>query len=249
MSPITPICTSRKVLTISYQTPLEELKAADTLPTTEPGTPQISYTVAEAHLPTLNMPVYKKTFFAVLFGAGQVTKAATIYCHLKKNATSVVQSNYPVEANAYYTWTCGCSPVQVGDVLELALWSNQTDSNWDYKAYQIQMKHLIPYYKLRFLSVNFGGLTKFPNLTLGNPETYMSKGAIIYHLDKNFEDPLEAAEDFVVLYPEDDFGLYEDGLTEGVTAALLPTAHASYRPYFVANILPTQITFRGIRID
>ena len=123
MGTVTPLLTSRKILNITYQTPQETLLGTpETLPTTEPATPQISYTVTSGDLPTFNMPLFKKIWVALLYGAGKAVTAATIYWRMKKNGASVATGSGSVAANTFYTWSCGFYDVAVGDVLELALW-------------------------------------------------------------------------------------------------------------------------------
>ena len=134
---VTPLFTSRKVLNITYKSAQETLLATpQTLPTAEPATPQIGYTVAEADLPTLSMSVYSKKWVAYVIGAGKFVTIGTLYWRMKKNGASVATGSYSVDSNYYYTVSAYFFDVAVGDLLELALWSTRTDSNWDYKAYQ-----------------------------------------------------------------------------------------------------------------
>jgi hypothetical protein len=237
-------------LNITYQTPQETLLGTpETLPTSEPATPQISYTVAQSDLPTFNMSPYQKKWVAVLIGAGKAVTAATIYYRMKKNGASVKTGSSSVSAGYFYTWQCFFYDVAVGDVLELALWSTVSDSNWDYKAYQIQVSRLILLNKPRLLlPCNFAALTLHPVLTLGNPGS-SSSGLYIYHLDQYFT-AITSATSFDVFYPKDTYGMFRTyyGDYAYSNSSVLRTS-TTYRPYYYNNYVPTQIIMRGVKTD
>ena len=253
MTRVSPLLTSLKTLNITYQTPQETLLGTpETLPTSEPGTPQISYTVAEGDLPAFNMGVYSKKLIATIVGAGKFVTAGTVYFRMKKNGVSVTTSSSAVSANYYYTWNCNFYDVAVGDVLELALWSNQTDSNWDYKAYHTRVSRLILLNKLRLLMpCNFAALGTYPVLTLGNPWP-SSSAAVLYPYNLDLVLPsISAAILYESLYPKNTYGLfrvnygdyyYSNGSTSARTSPM-------YRPYYDCGKLPTQLIMRGVKID
>jgi len=249
MGRLTPLVTSLKTLNITYQTPQETLLGTpETLPTSEPGTPQIGYTVASDGLPSFDLPPYQKKFVAVLIGAGKFVTAGTVYYRMKKNGASVATGSNSVSANYYYTWNCYFYDVAVGDVLELALWSNQTDSNWDYKAFQIQVSRLIPFNKPRLLMpCNFAALGTQPALTLGNPTvTYSSLNP--YHCDLPLPS-ITAANLYGVLYPNL-YGMFRIGFGDSSypnTATVLTSS--TYRPRYYRNWVPTQIIVRGLKTE
>ena len=252
MVKITPLLTSLKTLNITYQTPQETLLGTpETLPTAEPATPQISYTVASGDLPTFNIQPFKKIWVAYLIGAGKAVTAATIYWRMKKNGASVSTGSGSVAANTFYTWNCYFYNVAVGDVLEIALWSNQTDSNWDYKAYQILVTRLILLNKPRLLMpCNFAALAEHPTLTLGNPSRSVA-GFYPHHEDALRSITLvTTATSYPSLCPKDTYGLFEiyRGDESSSNSALIRTS-SIYRPYYYNNWVPTQIIMRGVRID
>jgi len=251
MGRITPLLTNRKVLDITYQTPQETLLGTpETLPTAEPATPQIGYTVAQDDLPAFSITPYQKKFIAILIGAGKTVTAATIYYRMKKNGASVTTASGGISANTFYTWNCYFYNVAVGDVLELALWSNQTDSNWDYKAYQIQVSRLILLNKPRLLlPCNFAAVALHPILTLGNPYVYITGSLYPNHTDHNL--PLISdATSYEALYPKDTYGIYHTNYgDEGYANSSVLRTSTTRRPYYYCNYVPTQIIMRGVRID
>jgi len=250
MARLNPAYTSLKTLNITYQTPKETLLATPvTLPTSEPATPQIGYTVSEVDLPALSMGVYRKKWVAIVIGAGKFVTGGALYWRMKKNGVSVASGSAYPGSNYYYTVEAFFYDVAVGDLLELALWSSVSDSNWDYKAFQIQVTRLIPINKPRLLSpCNFGYFPYHPNLTLGNP--YATTGSTyIYHCDI-MPGAYAAATAFDCLYPKDTYGLfriyYGDYVFSNTATVLTST---TYRPYYYRNYVPTQIIMRGVKTD
>jgi hypothetical protein len=250
MTRLNPIFTSLKTLNITYQTPQETLLATpETLPTSEPATPQIGYTVAGDHLPAFNMSVYQKIWIALVYGAGKFVTAGTVYWRMKKNGVSVSTGSASVSANVYYSVSAFFYNVAVGDVLELALWSNQTDSNWDYKAYQIQVTRLILMDKPRLLvPCNFANIVAQPVLTLGTPSAVTST-LIIYHLDKVLAS-ISTPTVFESLQPKGTYGMFRAGRGDYTDAdSAVVSSSATYRPLYYRNYVPTQIIMRGVKTD
>jgi hypothetical protein len=250
MTRLSPLFTSLKTLNITYQTPQETLLGTpETLPTSEPATPQISYTVASGDLPTFNLTPYQKKWVAIVIGAGKAVTAATIYWRMKKNGASVNTGSSSVSAGYYYTRQCFFYDVAVGDVLELALWSSVSDSNWDYKAYQIQVSRVILLNKPRLLSpCNFAALTTQPALTLGSP-SFTNYNLYPFHCDNALPN-INAAISYQFLYPKDTCGMFEPyyGDAYSSNSSTVRTS-TTYRPYYYRNYVPTQIIMRGVKTD
>jgi hypothetical protein len=237
-------------LNITYQTPQETLLGTpETLPTSEPATPQISYTVASGDLPTFNLSPYQKKWVAIVIGAGKAVTAATIYWRMKKNGASVNTGSSSVSANTFYTRQCFFYDVAVGDVLELALWSSVSDSNWDYKAYQIQVSRLILLNKPRLLSpCNFAALATHPALTSGNPSLTIS-AFYPYHCDAILPG-ISAATSYDFLYPKNTYGMFNINYGDYYYAnSSVVRTSTTYRPYYYRNYVPTQIIMRGVKTD
>lgn len=251
MTRVTPLLTSRKTLNINYKAASETLLATpETLPTTEPATPQIGFTVASADLPTFGMDAYKKIWVALVIGAGRFVTAGTLYWRMKKNGASVATGSVTVSTNYYYTVNAFFYNVAVGDLLELALWSSVTDSGWDYKAYQVQVSRLILMNKPRLLvPCNFSSITAQPVLTLGNPLVAATNVLYPYHLDIGLP-TISAAINYASLQPGDLYGMFRiyrgDVLTSNTALARTSSA---YRPYYDRNYVPSQMIMRGCRID
>jgi hypothetical protein len=249
MGRVTPLFTSLKTLNITYQTPQETLlETPETLPTTEPETPQISYTVAEADLPTFNMQPFKKTWVAYLIAAGKVVTGATIYFRMKKNGESVASGSSSITANYFYTRNCYFYDVAVDDVLEIALWSNRTDSNWDYKACQVQVTRLILQDKPRLLvPCAFAALTPQPSLTLGNPSISATNPLCPCHVDEHLQ-TITDAKNYESLQPKDTYGLFRIYSGDYLNAnASTSVSHDTFRPRYTRNRVPTQLVMRGLR--
>jgi hypothetical protein len=251
MTRLTPTLTSLKTLNITYPTPQETLLSTpQTLPTTEPATPQISYTVAAGDFPTFNPPVYMKKHIALLYAGGKAVTAATISWRMKKNGLSVATGTINVAANTFYTLSAFFGvDIVAGDVLEIALWSNQTDSNWDYKAYQIQATRVLPTNKPRYLTKVSFTVGAAPALTLGNPSVGLTQSLKIWYSDIIFA---AAAASFSVdaVYGGNNYGIYRLGYADSDyanTGAAL--TDATYRPRYYRNYVITQIVYRGLRID
>ena len=249
MGRISPLLTSRKILNISYATPQETLLATPvTLPTAEPATPQISYTVATADLPTFNMPLYQKKWVAMIYGSGKTVTQPTLSYNMKKNGASVSTGSGLVGAGYYYVRNCFFYDVAVGDVLELALWSDQTDTNWDYKAYQIQATRLILLNKPRLLlPCNFASLAKHPTLTAPYAYPYYTGNVYPYHLDKLLP-YFSVATLYESLYPKDTYGLFRLYCGDYyLPNSSIVAASLTWHPYYYNNYVPTQLIMRGVK--
>jgi len=246
---LTPALTSRKILNIAYAAPQETLLATPvTLPTAEPSVPQIGYTVETADLPAFNMGVYRKIFVAMVFGAGKATTAGTVYWRMKKNGVSVATGSGAVAANAFFTVNAYFYNVSIGDLLELALWSNRTDTVWDYKAYNVQVTRLILMNKPRLLQpCNFTSVGSGPILVLGSPSVYGVGPIRVYHVDVVLP-TITSVANYEIIYPKDSFGMFRIayGDFSYANSGTLLTSSSS-RPIHYRNYFPLQIVMRGVR--
>jgi hypothetical protein len=243
------ILTSLKTLNITYQTPLETLlDTPETLPTTEPATPQIKYTLASGDFPTLSIDVYSKIWVDTVFAAGKFVTAGTLYWRLKKNGVSLSTGSGSVGSGTFYTLNSGFYDVKVGDVLEIALWSSVSDSNWDYKAHQVLVTRVLPFRNIPQLSpCNFTGVTT-QSLTLGNPSVQGYYAYIPYHDDVSLGWTY-TTKNFRGLYCGPTYGTFRirKGDESYPNAAVL-TASSTYRPYYHSNYIVTQMVFRGLKV-
>ena len=225
------------------------LGTPETLPTSEPATPQISYTVASGDLPVISPDMESKKWIGYLVGAGKAVTAATVYWRMKKNGSSVATSSQSVAANQYYTYQAYFYDITVGDVLELALWSNKTDSNWDYKAYQIVLTRMLPKIAHPILMpLNITGLTAYPTLTLGNPNASATRLCYIY-LDDVQGPGLSGTQNFEALHAGPTYGferLYQGDISN--LNSVYTSTSATYRPLYQKNYIPTSFVFRATEI-
>jgi len=250
MTRLNPAFTSLKTLSITHQSAKETLLSTpETLPTSEPATPQIGYTVAESDFPTFSFQLYQRIFVGVVVGAGKVTTAATISYRMKKNGSSVYNSTLSVSANYYYTIMAFFLDVKAGDVLELALWSSQSDSSWDYKAFQVQVTRIIPFNKPRLLMpCNFKAMISQPALSLGNP-SFSLQNLLTQHLDQTLFS-ISAAKDIEVIYAKDTYGIFRINYGDNSYSNSAATrTSSSYRPYYYRNVIPTSIVMRALRTE
>jgi hypothetical protein len=249
---VAELLSSAKTLNISYVTPQETLlDTPETLPTTEPSTGQVQYTVASVDLPTLSLPIPSKIWVGLVYAAGKAVTAATISWRMKKNGASVATGTISVAANTFWTLCTGFSGVAVGDVLEIALWSNVADSNWDYKAYQVQVSRIMPSNRtwiLVFEPLYWTG--NQPTLTLGNPSLAESLGLPYYH--SRFQLGVHGSGTAgwggkanqlwgVILYQG--YGFCRVDLGDAIRTSWAGTS-STYRPYYRNNVVPTQLRWR-----
>jgi hypothetical protein len=250
MARLTPILTSLKTLGVTLPTPLETLLATpEELPTAEPATAQISYTVQNANLPVFSFDVYRVVWVGYLVGAGKINTAGYVYYRMKKNGASVATGSTYVSAGYYYTFNCWFYDVKVGDLLELALWSSVSGNNWDYKAFCIHPTRLIPFNKPRLLTpCNFSALTQYPILSLGNP-SYTLVGVYVNHLDSSIA-LITSSKLFEALYPKDTYGLtrlYYGDLYNANSAT--SATDTTFRPKYYRQYTPNPIIMRGLKTD
>ena len=133
-----PTCSGAAIFTrklyaaLSYPAVQAATGLTDTLPTSEPATPQLSYTLAASDAPTVTANFdLAFTLHPLIWARGRNTGGAsrTISYRLKKNGASVATGTLGSCANNYYYcvtagYKWGDTPPVVGDVIELALWSN-----------------------------------------------------------------------------------------------------------------------------
>jgi len=243
-----------KTLTTTIQSPQETLLGTpEALPTSEPATPQISYTVASGDLPTFTVQPVSKKWVALIHAAGKNTTAGSVAVNwrMKKNGSSVITGGWSIAANTFYTYISCFYDIAVGDVLEVALWAGASGCNWDYKAYQVQPTRMAP--KLRdpiLIPSNITALVAHPTLTLGNPSGTNSSFAI-YH-----GDTLTASISGTINLPCQVAKIGGSGLGWGRICygdqytpnnATYRTS-TTYRPYYYKNFIPTTIVFRVLYI-
>jgi len=249
MGKVTPILSGLKDLRITYKTPYESLQATPTsLPTTEPATSQIIYTVAEADLPNFNMTVESRIIVALMYAGGKNTDAAaqTVYWRMLRNGASVATGSGSISADYFWTLSSFFTNVAVGDVLEIRLWATATTVNWDYEARQLQFSRVALLEKYVLLLCNFIGLSAQPVLTLGTPSVVSTGSLFIDH--PAAEVSTASAKDFSPWKQHPSYKLFRmhfGDYTSANTARLL--SHSTSRPRYYRNWVPTRISLRALR--
>jgi hypothetical protein len=233
----------------------ETLQGTPTLlPTSEPaaGSEQVTYTVGSGDLPGFSIPVSSVIYIAALAVAGKVNTAATISWRMKLNGSSVATGSTAVAASTYYTLIVGYFNVAVGNVLAISLWSNQTDSNWNYNGYQIQPSQIMvdinmAYYNLTYVSP----YTLYPNWSKGNPQNtasnypYLYIGSYPFSVNIN-NTGLIATYLQLVTYGIFRANIYDTSGTYKNNGAIV--TNATYYPLRASNYIPASISFRYLRL-
>lgn len=138
-----------------------------TLPTSEPVTGQIIFTVQDSDIPVfepVSLPCHYSAFVLASGKAGAV--AAPISYRILKNGVSIAQVNSSnFVAGQFWTLTLyRWYDVLPGDELEVRLWTTQTDYNLDYYAMYVIAVDIDPIKRGTILS-NFTATTTVPKLT------------------------------------------------------------------------------------
>ena len=237
MGRVTPLLTNRKILTFTYPDVQETQITPETLPTSEPADPQIAYTVAQADLVQLSFNVFQRIEVAILNASGTVVTAATISYRMVKNGVSVKTGSFAVSANYYYRLGCYFYNVAVGDVLGIKLWSSVVDSNWDMKTFWMNVTRVIPFNKPRCL-YNINVAVQGSG---GTPKWYHND-YFVYTIATTFTVPL--------WYPAATYGMFQISRGDSIYSNGIESTTGSTRPgRNGSNWVPSQIIFRGLRID
>lgn len=137
-----PIYRGRVDVSITYPDADEaELSPGIELPTEEPATPQIAFTVGSAHLPIwtpYELPHTKSaTLFTSSVGPGS---ARDVYYRVTKNGSSVATGKWGHSTSPFtYTHQFPAFPdIQIGDTLGCSLWSSGAGVVAGYKAVIVQ---------------------------------------------------------------------------------------------------------------
>jgi len=251
MTKVFPQQGSLKTINITYQTPQETLLgSSETLPTSEPTDPQIAYTVQAGDLPTFSLQPYSKIWIATLHPAGKFVTAGTLSWRMIKNGGSVATGTISVAANYYYTISAFFYDVTIEDILGVKLWSNRTDSNWDYKAYFIRASRFVFFNRLMLFKPISYTVSNLPVLTLGNPGVPY-EGQERIQLDSGQYIVMDAVGTFLfeVCYQKTTYGLFRKYYGDvSYQNTMLSQTHASYRPYYYRDKSSTQIIFRELKL-
>ena len=177
---------------LSYPAAQETYDAAGTaLPTSEPATSQVIYTITSADLPVSTDKTASMKFTAFLYGGGKNNGAssATVYYRILKNGASVATGSSSVNANYYYTVNCyQLYDVKAGDVIEIRLWASAATVDYRYKAMSVAISRYVPGGILGRLLLNFyylsSGVGYQLTLSQGVSPIRMTAGTVYIYTDK-----------------------------------------------------------------
>lgn len=250
----------RQKLEIIHPNPTEVLLSTPVdLPTTEPTTGQITFTVTENDFPKISGKYFKTAFniYAYIGGKNTSTSSLIVYCKGKQNGTDIAIGSASVAAGYFYTvnfcYFVECKP---GDTFEFRLWASGVGINYDYYAYQVHMREL-SFGRLGqvFKNVQYEANTFIPNLTLGNP-TYSTYYFYAYPL--HYVNSTGSRIDSWGIHPYDGCvvpcftqSLDNRGIPSAITLNLgvgggrTVTVYTSptYRPYYLRTDIPRIISF------
>lgn len=247
-SPLT--LTSLKILKITYKAPYESTFTAVALPTTEPATPQVRYTVAEADLPTLNMTVESKVIAALMYAAGYnaISSPVTLYWRMLKNGASVAVGSALVDAS--YSWTLNAYfyNVAVGDVLDIKLWASASGLYHRYKAWQMQLTRVKLLAALPLVPFTVASLSNQPTLTQLYPYVKDTKWVTSVH-ESGASLAYSTAKTFNWWKQADLFRIgYGDLISNKADVNTFYSETVVYEPYYNRNVVPTEIRVRGLKL-
>lgn len=243
---------SLKTFTITSATPRETLLTGGgvlTLPTTEPGTSQVIFTVQSSDLPTISPDVPMK-YNASLIVSGKIGAVASIINYrVLKNSVSVAQASMANAASTQY-WThthWRTFDIKVGDVLEVRYWAAQADVNLDFYGLLVCPSQPITHKP--------GAILKdvaLSNVSLGvefSTITATNVGGSNFHLYPTTSSAISAAHNsaitYSVLMPNISFGLFRSNNSEQFAAVSNSNVNATQRQV-QRQWIPLGISFREI---
>jgi hypothetical protein len=241
-----------KTFNLSFATPTETLLGTPvgSLPTANPGTPQITITVQTSDLPIISPSPKSLKYSATLYAAGKNTDAAsqTINYQCYKNGVAIpgATGSQAVATNTFWTLSnYRFYDIAVGDVLGVSLWCASANMNYDYYAltvYPTRVELGNSYINRDVAYSNGIG----PILTAGVPSIQNANGFMIY--------PCTSTTILIQSVNTLTFGTltwnstYQSFRTDRTdnTIGTGATTHATNRPFYQRNVIPGSISFREV---
>ncbi len=233
---------SLRTMTVTIN-PSESVVSQEYLPTSEPASSQVSYTVAAEHLPTISPTPWQTSYQAQIFMAGKNTAAsmATIYWRILKNGISQTTGSNYCSTNYYWTIDAGnFGLVSVGDTLEVRVWASASSAAyWDYKALVLAPTRMFPARPKRILlDVSF----TVSSYTLGNGSRGSTDSGTL-----QMNDSLGASFGVTtvtpgVWFPGSTYGIYRTARDRSPGTTL--RTNFMHRPYYYSVAFVSSITYR-----
>lgn len=236
-----------KKLNITNTTPIETIIGTPvSLPTVEPGTPQISITLASNNFPVMTPSPYSAKYAAILTVAGKNNDAAaqTVNYRILKNGTSIAtgsQTSIPT-TNLWTQNYTNFFDVQAGDTLAVSLWASTANLTYDYYAPQIVFTRVF-FSKSGTILKDFSITLTKNSYTTG---TEGSAGGCYFMIDDVNQDFKSLGTyTFGAIGPRQSTGTYKVQYGD----ANLNTqsfVSATSRPRFLSTLYPSSVSYREI---
>lgn len=240
-----------KTVNITYPTPRESNISAITLPTTEPGSPQISYTVQSSDLAVFSRRPISVSNIPLVYIGGQIGAASTnvSYRLLVNGVSQATGSASSITANYYFNLEpFFYIPINVGDVVTVNLWSNQTDTIVNYQAFTtIPSRFKLTTEGIALSNVSYTVTTTFPTLTQAPTPINVSYTQVFYnYLSSNLNYSMQnSTYQFSALVQDATYGFGR--ISYGDNYSLLQsTSSATNKTNYHKNYMPSSISFREI---
>lgn len=248
---------AQKTYTTTLATPNETLLASGSevvLPTSDPGTNQVSITVSSSDLPTINPTPYsvKYAAYVVVSGKNATGAAVSVTYSCYKNGSAVSGATGQIQSgianNTFWTHThYRYYDVVPGDVLEVRCWSNTAGVTLDYYSLI-----LVP----TRMELTKSLIVQDLSITLTSPQPYL-KGAPGYQPAGSFNVyPTNSATQFAgmsgnftqpVAIITNAANGYMGRINNGDSTMSTGLAtHATGHPQAGRNVYPSVITFREV---
>lgn len=240
-----------KTFNITLANPRETLNGTPTaLPTTEPATSQISFTIQSSDLPTISPAPISLKYAALLYASGKNTDAAsqTVNWRVLKNSVSVATgSQTGVASNQFWTHSYfQFFDVAVGDVLEIRLWSTSANVNYDYYAIALQPTRINLGKSYINKDVSYTNLVNHPALALGTPNVQSTAFTGVNACSiANQPTNVSGSATFGALSWTSPYFAGRINNADQVTSVTTLT-HATNHPQYQRNSIPSAISFREV---
>lgn len=221
------------------------------LPTTEPTTAQISFTVQTSDFPTITPTPLGVKYTAIIFGSGKNTDASSqsVSFRMLKNGSSVATGSAgSTPTSQFWTHTyMQFFDIAVGDVLEVKLWATSVNVNVDFYAIVVHPTRINVGTALLNKDVSYSNLVAHPVLTLGTPGVQATNFNSIAPSSSlpNQVVNLTANCIFAALSWNSTFLSGKVGCGDAAQS-VTTLNHATNHPYYQRNSIPTTMTFREV---
>lgn len=161
-----------------------ETAGSDTsLPTSEPGSPQVSYTIQSSDCPTVTGAL-SHTLNCIIFISGRNTSGSARTINVKGfiDGVEAITGNQSINTNQYFTAEIPFSNVSVGDVITVKIWSSGTTTTYYYSAIAVFTGSVtLCKEKEMLIDLNIPTITDFPTLASGNTPYKNGSSALYFY--------------------------------------------------------------------